>query len=122
MARQRLADLVREEPAEKTGSDAAPSGREVGSLPKYLTLVRKECRLREDQAEALTRLSRRLNRHRQVRAGDRITENTLIRVAVDALLAQEERLAGDSEAELRKSVGNKHTDSVVSESAPPRCP
>jgi len=104
MARQRLADLVREEPVEeKTGSDAAPSGRE-GSLPKYLTLVRKECRLREDQVESLTRLSRRLNRRRQARTGDRITENTLIRVAVDALLAQEERLAGDSEAELRKSV------------------
>jgi len=107
MARQHLADLVREEPAKKTGSDAAPSGREVGSLPKYLTLVRKECRLREDQVEALTRLSRHLNRRRQARAGDRITENTLIRVAVDVFLAQEERLGGDSEAELRESVSNR---------------
>jgi len=50
--------------------------------------VRKECRLRPDQLDALTALARRLNRERRGR-GERITENTLIRLAVDALLANE---------------------------------
>ena len=36
--------------------------------------------------------------------GERITENTLIRVAVDMLLGQAGRLRGTTEDELRKSV------------------
>jgi hypothetical protein len=47
--------------------------------------VRKECRLRPDQLDALTALARRLNRERKGK-GERITENTLIRWAVDLLL------------------------------------
>ncbi|MEM4670664.1 MAG: hypothetical protein QW650_09135, partial [Thermofilum sp.] len=56
-------------------------------LPPYLTYVRKECRLRPDQLDALTALARRLNRERRGK-GERITENTLIRWAVDLLLQQ----------------------------------
>jgi hypothetical protein len=55
------------------------------ALPPYLTYVRKECRLRPDQLDALTALARRLNRERKGK-GERITENTLIRWAVDMLL------------------------------------
>jgi len=106
--RKRLAELVREEaealreaspeavaleeslPREERSGEAAqasPPGEGPGErpLPPYLTYVRKECRLRPDQLDALTALARRLNRERKGK-GERITENTLIRWAVDLLL------------------------------------
>ncbi|BCZ95583.1 hypothetical protein TthAK1_23260 (plasmid) [Thermus thermophilus] len=99
MKRRRLAELVREEagaleapaPREEEAGEAPPArGLEAPSpgerpLPPYLTYVRKECRLRPDQLDALTALARRLNRERKGK-GERITENTLIRWAVDMLL------------------------------------
>ncbi|MGH9061868.1 MAG: hypothetical protein ACRDZY_20495, partial [Acidimicrobiales bacterium] len=99
MARQRLADLVKQGPPTEPPATSSVAGEDGGGAepPKYLTLVRKECRLRDDQVEALTRLSRQLSRRRRGSGGERITENTLIRVAVDVLLAQGERLAGASE-------------------------
>jgi pyruvate/2-oxoglutarate dehydrogenase complex dihydrolipoamide acyltransferase (E2) component len=98
--RRRLAELVREEagaleeastPREEKPGEAPPAqasppeGRGKRPLPPYLTYVRKECRLRPDQLDALTALARRLNRERKGK-GERITENTLIRWAVDMLL------------------------------------
>ncbi|NEP00557.1 MAG: hypothetical protein F6K58_18165 [Symploca sp. SIO2E9] len=65
-------------------------------------MVRKETRLREDQLEQLTAVTRKLNRRK--RGGERITENTLIRVAVDLLLSQSEQLSGATEAQLRESL------------------
>jgi hypothetical protein len=65
---------------------------------------RKEARLREDQYSQLTSESRRLNRQRRGK-GERITENTLIRVAIDLLLAKRSELEGVDEAELRRSLG-----------------
>jgi hypothetical protein len=65
---------------------------------------RKETRLREDQYGRLTAASRRLNKLRRTR-GERITENTLIRVAIDLLLNEEAKLSGVDEMELRQSVG-----------------
>lgn len=73
-------------------------------VPKYLTLVRKEARLREDQLDNLTSLTRSLNRQRKG-SGERITENTLIRVAVDLLMNQSSELNGTTEQELGASVG-----------------
>jgi hypothetical protein len=49
-------------------------------LPKYFRLVRKEDRLSEAQFDALTDLACRLARRKPKGAGERITENTLIRV------------------------------------------
>jgi hypothetical protein len=72
-------------------------------LPKYLQLERKEVRLRLDQLDELTALTRRLNRARNGK-GERITENTLIRVAIDLLLERSDPLAGTTEEELRDSV------------------
>lgn len=72
-------------------------------VPKYLALVRKEARLREDQIDKLTAIARKLNRAK--RGGERITENTLIRVAVDLLIDRAESLSGTDEAELLKSLG-----------------
>jgi hypothetical protein len=76
---------------------------EVEAEPLYLRLERKETRLRSDQIIDLTAHARRLNRAKGP-VGERITENTLIRVAVDLLLAQADRLAGGDESELRNFV------------------
>lgn len=69
----------------------------------YLSFERKEARLRADQYAQLTEQSRRLNRAKGT-GGQRITENTLIRVAIDLLLERADMLSGATEAELRKSV------------------
>lgn len=72
-------------------------------LPSYLRLVRKETRLREDQQNQLTFHARRLNRAKAAGTA-RITDNTLIRVAVDLLLARIDTAVGDDEAALLKSL------------------
>lgn len=80
----------------------------TAALPRYLQLIRKESRLRQDQADELSREVRRINQGRQGRhgaVGERITDNTLIRVAVDLLLARTGELHGTTEDELRHSVG-----------------
>jgi len=71
--------------------------------PAYLRFVRKETRLREDQQNQLTLQARRLNRAKRS-AGARITENSLIRVAVDLFLAQVDRAVGDDEDAILKSI------------------
>lgn len=81
---------------------AEPSAQESG-IPAYLRYVRKETRLREDQQNQLTLQARRLNRAKKNQSA-RITENSLIRVAVDLFLAQIERAAGDDEDAIRKSM------------------
>ena len=73
-------------------------------VTEYLKLERKEARLRQNQIDALTDLTRSLNRKR-ARKGERLTDNTLIRVAVDLLLSKASQLQGGTEEELRKSVG-----------------
>jgi hypothetical protein len=75
----------------------------VKLAPEYLRLVRKETRLREDQLNQLTLHARRLSRAK-TRSGPRITDNTLIRVAVDLLLARIERASGDDEAAILESL------------------
>ena len=71
--------------------------------PLYLRLVRKEARLREEQYAALTQHARRLSRARRGQ-GARITENTLIRIAVDMLLERIDKASGADEAELLESL------------------
>lgn len=80
------------------------SDSETDELPKYQTFTRKEARLREDQLDSLTSITRSLNRKRKG-SGERITENTLIRIAVDLLMNQSDRLQGTTEEELSDSVG-----------------
>jgi hypothetical protein len=74
-----------------------------GGGPLYSRLDRKETRLRSDQYERLTEHSRRLNRAKGS-GGERITENTLIRIAIDLLLERAGDLAGSTETELLNSV------------------
>lgn len=72
-------------------------------VPLYLELTRKEARFRQDQLNALTTLTRQLNR-RRASTGERITDNTLIRVAVDMMLEVAESLNGATETDLLAAV------------------
>jgi hypothetical protein len=84
--------------------DRAPRPRRTRSVgPAYLEFVRKETRLRVDQLRELTEHARRLNRAKNA-GGPRITENTLIRIAVDLLLADIDRADGSSEERIRRSL------------------
>ena len=74
------------------------------ALPKYLRLERKELLIWPGQITELSILARALNRNRRG-AGERITINTLIRVAVALLLSRAQDLKGISEEELRRSLG-----------------
>ena len=101
---QRATEPAGAQTASATMNTAPPTG----ALPRYLQLIRKESRLRQDQADQLSREVRRINQSRQGRhgaVGERITDNTLIRVAVDLLLARAEQLNGTTEDALRHSVG-----------------
>lgn len=80
------------------------SESKTNEVPKYQTFTRKEARLREEQLDDLTSLTRSLNRKRKG-SGERITENTLIRIAVDLLMNQSDKLQGTTEEELSASVG-----------------
>lgn len=79
------------------------------AVPKYQRMIRKEARIRPDQADQLTALRRRVSKARGQRV-EPITDNTLLRVAVDLLLAHADELAGDTEDELRYSVTNRVTE------------
>lgn len=72
--------------------------------PRYKTFTRTEARLRPDQVTALGEL-RRLVAAARTDRGERFTDNTFLRVAVDLLLAHREQLHGNTEAELRASLG-----------------
>jgi hypothetical protein len=75
----------------------APEGSTSGLRPKYVPL----------SPEAWTRLdelARELQDAKSRRGGERITANTLIRVGVAVVLAYSNRLAGDTEEEIRSSL------------------
>lgn len=72
-------------------------------MPLYKTLERTEARLRADQLVDLTALRKRVAANRTDKS-ERITDNTLVRVAVDFLLAHGGQLEGNTEAELRASL------------------
>ena len=93
---------------QKQSRDEAATPRVPPRVPKYLALERKEARLRGDQVDSLASLARRVNRQKPSRGGERITENTLIRVAVDWLLSQEDYVGGSTEEEIRRGLGVRH--------------
>lgn len=96
-----VSDLRTDEVSNSGSPEVSTS--QTSEVPKYLTLVRKEARLREDQLDSLTKVARSLNRKRKG-SGERITENTLIRVAVDLLLNKAGEIKGTTEQEIKKSV------------------
>lgn len=85
----------------ESGSPEVPELR--SDVPRYRQLDRVDARLRADQIEALTELRKRIMRQR-ARKEERITDNTLIRVAVDLLLSRAGSLRGDTEEELRTAA------------------
>ncbi len=104
---------AQQSPEAQTPEVAKPEGRrrrraqpqaQAPGLPKYLRLERKELLIWPDQITNLSILARVLNRNRDA-AGERITSNTLIRVAVALLLSRSQDLAGATEDELRRSLG-----------------
>lgn len=113
-ATDRREDVREGRPGSGGGAIVRPAAREQGRdeavtpaprVPKYLALERKEARLRGDQVDALSALVKRVNRRKASPGGERITENTLIRVAVDWLLSQEEHVGGSTEEEIRRGLG-----------------
>ena len=92
-------------PSSATEPQPAEAATPPRLLPKYLALQRKEARLRGDQVDALASLARRMNRGKANKGSERITENTLIRVAVDWLLSREEPVGASSEEEIRRGLG-----------------
>lgn len=72
--------------------------------PLYLRLTRKDVRFRDEQLTALHLLARRLSKARRGTRGERITDNTLVRVAVDLLLQHGDELTGADEASLLESL------------------
>jgi hypothetical protein len=85
-----------------SGTPELPEPQSSGD-PKWTTLERKEARLRIDQLTDLTTLRKHVSAHRRDRS-EIITDNTLIRVAVDLLMAHAHRLHGDTEEDLLNSV------------------
>lgn len=78
--------------------------------PRYLRMVRKEARIRHDQADALARLRRRIAADRVDRS-EPLTDNTLVRVALDVLLLHADSLTGDTEEQLLASLTARLRDS-----------
>jgi hypothetical protein len=79
----------------------APTATDV---PRYLRLMRKETRITPAQADQLSNTARALNLVRRGE-GERITDNTLIRVAIGLLLERLDDLQGTTEVELFQSLG-----------------
>lgn len=95
-----------EEGERPAGSQTGPETNETMASRHihYTELVRKELRLHADQADELTVLASKVQRARKEK-GERITDNTLIRVAVDLLLQRQKELVGSTEDELRVALG-----------------
>lgn len=92
--------------AQPAAAKPAPRARKAESVIAHATFAdyeRKEARLRQDQLDNLEALAKRIKRAKSP-GGERITDNTLIRVAVDLLLAHQAELHGSTEEELRRSV------------------
>lgn len=98
-----------EPPARTERPAKATKPRERRTAPKqegpmFATLEPKQARLRTDQRRALGDLAWRLERARPTGEGPRITDNTLIRVAIDLLLEHGDELSGATEEDMRESL------------------
>lgn len=109
MGRIDLADRL-EDARARIDREQAPADR---TEPRFARMARKDARIRVDQDAALTALAKSLMRQRRLKA-ERITENTLIRVAIDLLLAHADELRGSTENELRDGITTALPDSRTS--------
>ena len=81
-----------------------PPPAEANGRAHYTELIRKELRLHPGQSADLTILTVTLHNAKRGR-GERITDNTIMRIALDLLLERKHELKGTTEDELRASVG-----------------
>ncbi|WP_017238137.1 hypothetical protein [Streptomyces sp. SS] len=81
-----------------------------GERPKWVPL-------REDQHTDLSSLARELMRARSHKGGGRITENTVIRVAVDLVVRHPDLLSGDTEDDLRTNAFARYEQLLEREQA-----
>lgn len=85
---------------------------DVAQKPKYQTLERRNALLNPGTGDALDRLARQLNAKRSGK-GERITANTLTRVAIGLLLeVGTPFLTGTTENEIAQSLGLKNYPGV----------
>lgn len=82
----------------------ARSATESEGGPKYLRLDTKEVRFWPGQRTELEAIVQELNRVRR-RQGERITVNTLVRLAAAWIVQHESELNGTTEEELAESLG-----------------
>lgn len=73
------------------------------TAPRPSTMRAKPVTMRTDEWTGLDDLARELQDARTTTGPPRITANTIIRVAIDGLLAYRSRLSGDTEEELRRT-------------------
>lgn len=71
--------------------------------PSWEEMDRKEVRVYSDQVLALTTLRLRINKGKK--GSERVTDNTLIRTAIDLLLERQDNIGGVTENEIRASCG-----------------
>ena len=72
-------------------------------MPVNDGLVRGESRIRPDQHDAMVQLRRRIKGQR-TEGTERVTNNMLVRIALDILLDHQDALTGNTEEELRQSL------------------
>lgn len=94
-------------PEAKVAAPAEARESSGPARPHYTQLLRKELRVFQDQAADLKMLTMHINSRKggSGERGERITDNTLVRVAIDLLFQRKDELFGSTEAELRASVG-----------------
>jgi hypothetical protein len=102
-------------------SPQAPARAEVPGLLKYLRMERKQLLIWPDQITQC-RSSPAYLTGTAGGAGERITTNTLIRVAAALLLSRSQDLAGTTEEELRRSLGLPPAAENVLTTTPPAPP
>ncbi|MHA7220277.1 hypothetical protein ACX80L_15485 [Arthrobacter sp. MDT1-48-3] len=91
------------QPEKPAGERATAAEPKAAKKPSWEEMDRKEVRVYGDQVLALTTLRMKINKGKK--GPERITDNTLIRTAIDLLLQHQDELGGVTENEIRASCG-----------------
>jgi len=91
------------QPEKLAGERATAAEPKAAKKPSWEEMDRKEVRVYGDQVLALTTLRMKINKGKK--GPERITDNTLIRTAIDLLLQHQDELGGVTENEIRASCG-----------------
>ncbi|WP_211096869.1 hypothetical protein [Arthrobacter echini] len=91
------------QPEKSAGERTTAAEPKAAKKPSWEEMDRKEVRVYGDQVLALTTLRMKINKGKK--GPERITDNTLIRTAIDLLLQHQDELGGVTENEIRASCG-----------------